>query len=150
MLKISDKLAKCTQMYWYSCRKRKSLTFLFYRILTWDRARCAQLAETKRMVSNFPENEELFCVENFGQVPKLYRKMYRKSYRSIKRLTFLFYGILTWDRERCAQLAETKRTTPNFPENAELLCDEIFGQFGVLYTKMYSKCTSTRKTNFFV
>ena len=88
MLKILDKLAKCTQMYRYSCRKRKSLTFLFYRILTWDRERCAQLAETKRTVANFPENDELLCVENFGQVDVLYMKMYSKCLSTRKNQLF--------------------------------------------------------------
>ena len=85
VLKISDKLAKCTQMYRYSCRKRKSLTFLFYRILTWDRERCAQLAETKRKITNVPGNDELLCVENFGQVLEMYRKMYRNMYSKMYR-----------------------------------------------------------------
>ena len=64
----------------YSCRKRKSLTFLFYRILNWDRERCAELAETKRTVAKFPENDELLCVENFGQFDISYMKMYTKMY----------------------------------------------------------------------
>ena len=66
----------------------------------------------------------------------MYRKMYRNSYRSRKSLTFWFYGIETWDRYCCAQLAEMKRTIANFPENDELLCVENFGQLSEMYRKV--------------